>query len=204
MMLDEEKARAILIGDGRDTDAEDHISEQHIRPIATDSYLFTVKVPVQVPANATGATKAKETLNAVIRSRKLYKGSGNPSFYTTEDVLTEFLLLEDGIGHKLYKSVAELATALRVKEIVTCEPMENHTITFKTEDDVTISDKPLIGIIVNLDDYRIGADNGGEVNTFEDFDIDFNQYKYLIETRCSGALVKPFSAMSVYLDVQGA
>ena len=204
MMLDEEKARAILIGDGRDTDAEDHISEQHIRPIATDSYLFTVKVPVQVPANATGATKAKETLNAVIRSRKLYKGSGNPSFYTTEDVLTEFLLLEDGIGHKLYKSVDELATALRVKEIVTCEPMEGHTITFKTEDDETISDKPLIGIIVNLDDYRIGADKGGEVNTFEDFDIDFNQYKYLIETRCSGALVKPFSAMSVYLDEQGA
>jgi HK97 family phage major capsid protein len=200
MMLDEEKARAILIGDGREPDAEDKISEQHIRPIATDSYLFSVKVPVNVAKGATGATKAKELINAVIRSRKLYKGSGNPTFYTTEDVLTELLLLEDNIGHKLYKSVQELATALRVADIVTCEPMEGHKITFVTEDEVTVANKPLIGIIVNLDDYRVGADKGGEINTFEDFDIDFNQYKYLIETRCSGALVKPFSALSIYLE----
>ena len=204
MMLDEEKARAILIGDGRDSLAEDHISPDHIRPIATDNYLFSVKIPVEVPQDYTGATMAKNFINSVIRSRKKYKGSGNPSLYTTEDVLTECLLLEDGIGHKLYKTEAELATALRVSEIVTVEPMEGHTITFKTEDDVTISNKPLLGIIVNLDDYRIGADKGGEINTFEDFDIDFNQYKYLIETRCSGAMVKPFGALSVYLDVQSA
>jgi len=199
-MLDEEKARAILIGDGRAADAEDHISPDHIRPIATDSYLYTVKVPVNVATGYTGATLAKEFIDGVIRSRKLYKGTGKPSLYTTEDMLTECLLLEDGIGHKLYKSTQELATTLRVDEIVTVEPMENHRITFTTENDETVSNKPLLGVIVNLEDYRVGADNGGETNTFEDFDIDFNQYKYLIETRCSGALVKPFSAMTYYVE----
>ena len=204
MMLDEEKARAILIGDGRDSDAEDKISEAHIRPIATDAYLFTVKVPVEVAANATGATKAKTMIDTMIRARKKYKGSGNPTFFTTEDVLTECLLLEDGIGHKLYKSKDELATTLRVSDIVTVEPMENHLITFETEDETTVEDKPLLGIVVNLDDYRVGADKGGDVNTFDDFDIDFNQYKYLIETRCSGALVKPFSALTIYLEEAAA
>ena len=204
MMLDEEKARAILIGDGRDSDAEDKISEAHIRPIATDAYLFTVKVPVEVAANATGATKAKTMIDTMIRARKQYKGSGNPTFFTTEDVLTECLLLEDGIGHKLYKSKDELATTLRVSDIVTVEPMENHLITFETEDETTVEDKPLLGIVVNLDDYRVGADKGGDVNTFDDFDIDFNQYKYLIETRCSGALVKPFSALTIYLEEAAA
>lgn len=204
MMLDEEKARAILIGDGRDSDAEDKISEDHIRPIATDAYLFTVKVPVEVAANATGATKAKTMIDTMIRARKKYKGSGNPTFFTTEDVLTECLLLEDGIGHKLYKSKDELATTLRVSDIVTVEPMENHLITFETEDETTVEDKPLLGIVVNLDDYRVGADKGGDVNTFDDFDIDFNQYKYLIETRCSGALVKPFSALTIYLEEAAA
>lgn len=199
-MLDEEKARAILIGDGRAADAEDHISPDHIRPIATDSYLYTVKVPVNVAAGYTGATLAKEFIDGVIRSRKLYKGTGKPSLYTTEDMLTECLLLEDGIGHKLYKSTQELATTLRVEEIVTAEPMENHRITFTTENDETVANKLLLGVIVNLEDYRVGADNGGETNTFEDFDIDFNQYKYLIETRCSGALVKPFSALTYYVE----
>lgn len=200
MMLDEEKARAILIGDGRDADAEDHISPAHIRPIVSDSYLYTVKVPVAVKTGSTGATQAKEFIDSVIRSRKQYKGSGSPSLYTTEDVLTECLLLEDGIGHKLYKSKQELATTLRVEDIIPVEPMEGFKVTFQTEDDKTVSNKPLLGIVVNLDDYRVGADNGGETNTFEDFDIDFNQYKYLIETRCSGALVKPFSAMTFYLE----
>ena len=204
MMLDEEKARAILIGDGREADAEDKISEAHIRPIATDAYLFTVKVPVEVAVNATGATKAKTMIDTMIRARKQYKGSGNPTFFTTEDVLTECLLLEDGIGHKLYKSKDELATTLRVSDIVTVEPMENHLITFETEDETTVEDKPLLGIVVNLDDYRVGADKGGDVNTFDDFDIDFNQYKYLIETRCSGALVKPFSALTIYLEEAAA
>jgi hypothetical protein len=204
MMLDEEKARAILIGDGRDADAEDKISEAHIRPIATDAYLYSVKVPVEIAANATGATKAKTLIDEMIRSRKKYKGSGNPTFYTTEDVLTECLLLEDGIGHKLYKSKDELATAMRMSDIVTVEPMENHRITFETEDETTISNKPLLGIAVNLQDYRVGADRGGEENTFEDFDIDFNQYKYLIEGRCSGALVKPFSALVFYEETAQA
>lgn len=203
MMLDEEKARAILIGDNRNSDDEAYIRPDHIRPIASDSYLFTVKIPVEVPHNYTGATMAKKFIDTVIRSRKKYKGSGNPTLYTTEDVLTECLLLEDGIGHKLYKTVAELATALRVSEIVPVEPMEGHVITFVDEEEVTHANKPLLGVIVNLDDYRVGADKGGEVNTFEDFDIDYNQHKYLIETRCSGAMVKPFGALSVYLEELG-
>ena len=134
----------------------------------------------------------------MIRARKNYKGSGNPTFYTTEDVLTELLLLEDGIGHKLYKTEAELATALRVKEIVTVEAMSDHNISIESKD------YPLIGIIVNLVDYNVGADKGGAINIFDDFDIDFNQQKYLIETRISGALIKPFSALTLYLDKTAA
>lgn len=190
VMLDEEIARAILIGDGRQSDAEDKIKEQHIRPIVTDVDLFNVKATVKAGANATSAEIAKETINEVIRSRKNYKGSGNPKFYTTEDVLTEMLLLEDGIGHKLYKTEAELATALRVREIVTVEPMSG----------MKINEKDLIGVIVNLADYNVGADKGGEVNMFDDFDLNFNKYEYLIETRISGALVKPFSAITITLD----
>ena len=193
VMLDEEIARAILIGDGRLPSSDDKIQENNVRPIATDVPLFNTQVKVTVEANATSDEKAKEIINSVIRARKNYKGSGNPTFYTTEDVLTELLLLEDGIGHKLYKTEAELATALRVKEIVTVEPMEGYTIESGNED------LPLIGIIVNLADYNVGADKGGEVNTFDDFDIDYNQYKYLIETRISGALVKPFSALTILL-----
>lgn len=190
MMLEEEKARAILIGDGRPTDSEDKIQENHIRPIAKDVPLFNVKVNVQVPHGATGAEKADAIIESVLRARKEYKGSGNPTFFTTEDWLTELLLLKDGIGHRLYKTEAELATALRVKEIVTVEVMENYEI----------NDKPLVGIIVNLADYNVGADKGGEKTLFDDFDIDFNQYKYLIETRMSGALIKPYSAMTVVID----
>lgn len=190
MMLDEEIARAILIGDGRPTDSEDHISELHIRPIVKDVPLFNITVNVNVPAGATGAEKADAIIEAILRARKQYKGSGNPSFYTTEDWLTELLLLKDGIGHRLYKTEAELATALRVKEIVTVEVMENQEI----------DDKPLVGTIVNLADYNVGADKGGEKTLFDDFDIDYNQYKYLIETRRSGALIKPYSAMTVLIN----
>ena len=129
-------------------------------------------------------------IDEIIRARKNYKGSGNPTFFTTEDVLTEMLLLKDKIGHKLYKTEAELATALRVKEIVTVEPMEG----------MKIDGKDLAGVIVNLADYNVGADKGGEINMFDDFDIDYNQMKYLIETRCSGALTKPFSAMTVLVS----
>lgn len=186
-MLDEELARAYLIGDGRESDAENKIKEGNIRPIATDVPLFNTKVLVDSAKGSTEEDKAKAAIKAIIRNRKNYKGSGNPTFYTTEDWLASFLLLEDGIGHALYKSVDELATKLRVKEIVTVEPMEG----FK------VDNKSLIGIIVNLADYNVGADKGAATETFEDFDIDFNQYKYLIETRCSGALVKPFSALTI-------
>ena len=191
VMLNEEIARAILIGDGRLASDDDKIQENHVRPIVTDVDLFNVKVPVTA---VQGEATAKTQINAVIRARKNYKGSGNPTFFTTEDVLTEMLLLEDGIGHKLYKTEAELATALRVKEIVTVEAMEGYNVT------VANKKYPLIGIIVNLQDYNVGADKGGEINLFDDFDIDYNQYKYLIETRISGALIKPFSALTVYTN----
>ena len=191
MMLDEELARAFLIGDGRLASSDDKINESNIRPVAYDDDLYCVKAQVSVAKNADSATKAKEFINTVIRSRKNYKGSGNPVLYTTEDVVTDILLLEDTLGHKLYKSVEEVATALRVKEIVTVEVMEG--IKGKKGGD-------LMGIIVNLNDYNVGADKGGAINMFDDFDIDYNQQKYLIETRCSGALVKPFSAIAVELD----
>lgn len=198
LMLDEELARAILIGDGRLSSDDDKIQEIHIRPIVSDVPLFNIKHGVSVAANADSGVIAKATVNESIRARKAYKGSGNPTFFTTEDVLTEMLLLEDGIGHKLYKTEQELATALRVRDIVTVEVMEDQTVSVGSG--AQAADKPLIGVIVNLADYNVGADKGGEVNMFDDFDIDYNQQKYLIETRCSGALVKPFSAITLYLD----
>ena len=192
VMLNEEIARAILIGDGRQADSDDKIQEAHVRPIVTDVDLFNVKVPVIVAQSATAADVAKQTINAVIRGRKKYKGTGNPTFFTTEDVITEMLLLEDGIGHKLYKTEQELATALRVSSIVTVEPMEGYKVTINS------AQYDLAGIVVNLTDYNVGADKGGEINLFDDFDIDVNQYKYLMETRISGALIKPFSAITLY------
>lgn len=192
VMLNEEIARAILIGDGRPVDSDDKIQEQHIRPIVNDVPLYNVKVTV--PKGSTSADTAKNTINSVIKSRKKYKGSGNPVFFTTEDVVTEMLLLEDGIGHKLYKTEQELATTLRVSSIVTVEPMEGHKV----------NGQNLIGVIVNLKDYNVGANKGGEINTFEDFDIDYNQQKYLIETRCSGALIKPFSAITLLEEGTGS
>ena len=198
LMLDEELARAILIGDGRLSSSDDKIQENHIRPIVNDVPLFNIRHGVSVSANADSGVIAKTTINEAIRARKKYKGSGNPTFFTTEDVLTEMLLLEDSIGHKLYKTEQELATALRVRDIVTVEVMESQTISVTSGN--STADKPLIGVIVNLADYNVGADKGGEVNMFDDFDIDYNQQKYLIETRCSGALVKPFSAITLYLN----
>lgn len=196
MMLNEEIARAILIGDGRSAASDDKIQEIHIRPILTDTDadLYAMAKPVAFAQNATEDDQAKAFIRAAIRSRKDYKGSGNPTLFTTEDMLTSMLLLEDGIGHALYKTEAELATKLRVKEIVTVPVMENvHYVKGAI-------DKPLMGIIVNLTDYNIGADKGGSVNMFDDFDIDYNQYKYLIETRISGALIKPKSAIVLYAD----
>ncbi len=191
VMLNEEIARAILIGDGRMTDAEDKIKEDSVRPIATDVPLFNTTVVVNAASTDEPGVVAKNVINSAIRARKNYKGSGNPTFYTTEDVLTEMLLIEDTLGHKLYKTEAELTTALRVSAIVTVEAMDNHTVKYQNED------LKLLGVIVNMIDYNVGADRGGEINLFDDFDIDFNQYKYLIETRISGALVKPFSAITL-------
>lgn len=187
-MLDEEIARAILVGDGRSTASEDKISEDHIIPIYNDSSLYAIQVPVEVENGATGADKAKAFIDECVRARKDYKGSGNPVCYMTEDLLTECLLLEDGIGHKLYKSEAEVATAIRASRIITVPVMENIT-------DATKGD--LAAIIVNLRDYTVGADKGGEINMFDDFDIDYNQQKYLMETRISGCLTKPKSALVV-------
>ena len=195
MMLDEEIARAILVGDGRLSSSDDKINEQNIRPIWTDADLYTIKSIVPATASATGEDTAKEFIKAVIRSRKSYKGSGNPTLFTTEDVVTDCLLVEDGVGRRIYNSVNDLATALRVKEIVTVEVMEG--LTRSTSEGGKNYTNTLMGIIVNLSDYNVGADKGGAINMFDDFDIDYNQQKYLIETRCSGALIKPYSAIAL-------
>ena len=191
MMLDEEIARAILVGDGRLSSSDDKINEQNIRPIWTDDDLYTVKAMMESDMKASREDAAKDFIKTVIRSRKQYKGSGNPTLYTTEDVITECLLIEDTTGRRIYNSVNDLATTMRVKEIVTVEVMEGLTRT------TSKGDVQLQGIIVNLSDYNVGADKGGSINMFDDFDIDYNQQKYLIETRCSGALIKPFSAIAI-------
>lgn len=191
-MLDEEIARAILISDGRSASDDDKINEVNIRPIWKDEDLYTIKQAVTVAANADDDDVAKAMIKAAVKGRKNYKGSGNPTLFTTEDELTNMLLLEDNQGHRLYDSLEKLATAMRVREIVTVPSMENQTRT-----DAAGTTRTLLGIIVNLEDYNVGADKGGAVNMFDDFDIDYNQQKYLIETRCSGALVKPYSAIAL-------
>lgn len=198
VMLDEEIARAALVGDGRLSSSDDKINEQNIRPIWTDADLYTIKAPVTVAADATADQKAKAFIRAAIKSRKNYKGSGEPTLYTTEDILTDCLLMEDTTGRIIYDSVTKLATALRVKEIVTVPVMEDLS---RTVESTTYN---LMGIIVNLADYNIGADKGGAVNMFDDFDIDYNAQKYLIETRCSGALIKPYSAIAIESTIEEA
>ena len=193
LMLDEEIARAILVGDGRLSSSDDKINESNIRPIWTDEDLYTIKALVSVAAGADEDTKAKAFIRAAIKARKDYKGSGNPTLFTTEDVLTDCLLMEDGMGRIIYESPEKLANVLRVKEIVTVPVMENLTR------EVESKTRELMGIIVNLADYNVGADKGGAINMFDDFDIDYNQQKYLIETRCSGALIKPYSAIAIEL-----
>ena len=197
MMLDEEIARAILVGDGRLASSDDKINESNIRPIWKDEDLYNIKSTIEVDAAATTDQKAKAFIRACIKSRKNYKGSGDPTLYTTEDVVTDCLLLEDLNGRVIYDTMEKLRTALRVKEIVTVPVMEGLTRTNDASE--TLS---LMGIIVNLDDYNVGADKGGAINMFDDFDIDYNQQKYLIETRCSGALIKPFSAISLEMKVK--
>lgn len=191
MMLDEELARAILIGDGRSDDSQDKINEECIRPIWTDSDVYTVKAPIAVSASATGNEKAKAFIKASVKSRKNYKGSGSPTMYMSDDMLTDCLLIEDNNGRLIYDSMDKLASALGVKKIVPVTVMENQT---RTAGGKTFT---LAGLYVNLNDYNVGADKGGAVNMFDDFDIDYNQLKYLIETRCSGALTKPFAAVAL-------
>ena len=197
MMLDEEIARAILVGDGRLASSDDKINESNIRPIWKDEDLYNIKSTIEVDAAATADQKAKAFIRACIKSRKNYKGSGDPTLYTTEDVVTDCLLLEDMNGRIIYDTMEKLRTALRVKEIVTVPVMEGLTRT--NDESETLN---LMGIIVNLTDYNVGADKGGAINMFDDFDIDYNQQKYLIETRCSGALIKPFSAISLEMKVK--
>ena len=186
MMLEEEIARAILIGDGRLADDDNKIQQQHIRSIANEDPLFAIHKDLVV---AEGEERAKGFIKTVIRARKDYKGSGEPTLFLAEDILVEMLLLEDKNGRLIYESEAGLARALRVKNIVTVPVMEGAKNLAKT--------KNILGIVVNLKDYNVGADKGGAVAMFEDFDIDYNAQKYLIETRCSGALVKPFSAIII-------
>ena len=193
IMLDEEIARAILIGDGRNADSDDKISESHIRSVWKDDPLFSIKVKVEAESNV---PHAKSIIKKVIKARAQYRGSGNPNFYTTQSVLTEMLLLEDGLGHFLYPSKQALATTLMVNDIITVPVFETAGTRSETVG-MTTKEYDLLGIIVNLNDYNVGADKGGSVNMFDDFDIDYNQMKYLIETRCSGALVKPFSALVI-------
>lgn len=195
MMLDEEIARAILIGDGRLSSSDDKINETNIRPIYNDAELYTIQAKVTVASTATDDDKAKAVIKAAVKARKDYKGSGNPTFFTTEDFLTDALLLEDTLGHRMYKTAAEVASAMRVSNIVTVPVMEGQK---------GVGNGDLIGIIVNLNDYNVGADKGGAVNMFDDFDIDYNQQKYLIETRCSGALTKPKSAIAIEMEVSGS
>ena len=189
-MLDEELARAFLIGDGRDGSDDSKINEQNIRPILGDNSTYTVTRTLTRTSGETDSDFAKDFIKDVVKSRKEYKGSGNPILFTTEDLLTEMLLIEDKIGHRIYKTETELATALRVSKIVTVPVFEGH------KREVAGKNYALMGILVNLADYNVGADKGGAVNMFDDFDIDYNKYEYLIETRCSGALVKPYSAIT--------
>lgn len=190
--LNEELARAYLIGDGRLSSSDDKINEGNIRPIYNDDDLFTIKVQVETAAGDDTSTKLDKMMTAVLKARKNYKGAGNPTFYTTEDILTDLRLMKDKIGHRLYKNDAEVAEALRVKEIVTVPQMENMK---------GVNGGEFVGLIVNLADYTVGADKGGAVNMFDDFDIDYNQQKYLIETRCSGAMTTPFGAMAIEYKV---
>lgn len=196
LMLREETARAILIGDGRLASDDDKIKEDHIRPVYNDADLYTVKYAVEIPANASDEVKAKALMKAAIKARKLYKGSGNPTFFTNEDELTNMLLIENGIGERMYKSEAEVATALRAKKTTSVELMEGLEVEITEGSSKT--KYPVAAISVNLADYNIGTNGGAKTDFFDDFDIDYNQYKYLYETRMSGALIKPYSAITFY------
>lgn len=191
MMLNEELARAFLFGDGRSTSAEDKINEQNIRPVWTDDDVYTVKSEIAITKATTAEEKAQAFIKACIKSRKAYKGSGNPTMYMSEDMLTDCLLLEDKNGRVIYDTVEKLATRLRVNKIVPVPVMEGLSRIKGSNTHF------LAGLYVNLTDYNVGTDRGGDVTMFDDFDIDFNKQKYLIETRCSGAMCKPYGAVAI-------
>lgn len=199
-MLQEEIARAILVGDGRNPASDDKIQETHICPIWKDDELFTIHVRLPLVQNETESARAKRIIKACIKARKQYKGTGNPKMFTTADEHTEMLLLEDGNGYSLYKTDSELATKCRVSEIVEVPVMEGLTETVTDTQAGTSTTYQIAAIIVNPVDYNVGTDRGGEVNTFEDFDIDYNQHKYLIETRLSGAMVRPKAAIVIEIE----
>lgn len=199
IMLDEELARAFLVGDGRSDASDDKINPLNIRPIWQDSNVFTVNKVVNVASDATDDDKAKAIIRAAVKARKDYKGSGNPTFFTTEDILTDMLLMEDKMGRVIYDTEEKLRSALRVRKIVTVPVLEGLTRAGTGTD--TGKTFTLVGIIVNLNDYTVGADKGGAVNMFDDFDIDYNAQKYLIETRCSGAMTTPYGAITLEMYV---
>ena len=190
-MLDEEIARAIIVGDGRSSASDDKINDTNVRPVWTDADLYTIKKLITYAAAATNDAKAKAFIKQSVMARKEYKGSGSPTLFTTDDMLTNCLLLEDTLGHRMYKNIEEVAQAARVKDIVTVPVMDNLTRA------VGALTHTLEGIILNLNDYTVGADKGGSINMFDDFDIDYNKQKYLIETRISGALTRPYSAIAI-------
>ena len=195
MMLDEERARAYLIGDGRASTSADKIKEDCIRPIWTDHDTYAVhKSVTDVAANDTAEAKAKKIIKAIKKNRKFYKGSGKPSLFVGTDLLTDMMLIEDANGRIIYESEESLCRALRVKEIIEVPQMDGLT---RTTTAATLNNFDLHAIMVNLSDYTTGADKGGNVAMFDDFDIDYNQYKYLIETRCSGCLTLPSSALII-------
>lgn len=198
--LDEEIARAILIGDGRSSSSADKVDPLKIRPVYQDDTTYTIKRVLTRASGADDSAFAKAFIKDVVKSRKEYKGSGNPTLYTTEDMLTSMLLIEDTTGRVIYDTIEKLKTALRVRDIVTVPVMEN----VGREDTSAKKKWNLLGILVNLSDYNVGADKGGSVNMFDDFDINYNKYEYLIETRCSGALVKPYSAITFEEEISTA
>lgn len=195
MMLNEELARAIMIGDGRVAGTEYKIEEDHIRPIYQDEDLYTIHKQVELDANMDSTDRSNAIVDAALRARKDYRGSGAPKFYASPDTITDLLLAKDKMGRRIYNTIDELANALRVTEIVEIPLFEGVT---RTEEIQGVSHTyDLLGIIVNLNDYTVGADKGGEVSMFDDFDLNYNKYEYLIETRCSGALTKPYSAIAL-------
>lgn len=200
LMLNEELARALLVSDGRLVSSEDKINEQNIRPIWKDDDMYSIKYPIDMTGKTTNEDRADAIIEGANRARKSYKGSGSPTLYIGSDDLTTMLLAKDKTGRRLYNTINELAAALRVREIVEVPIMEGLTRTVEGEDSKNHT-MGLIGIIVNLTDYTIGADRGGAVTMFDDFDIDYNKYKYLIETRCSGALTMPYSAIVLEYEI---